>query len=401
MRQEQVTLVLPDSAGPKYRRFGVSGAEFVRAAWSGNGKARETRKEFTDPAAAVVALRREADKALRAGFVRLGGAEDPVALEFMPPGKTSSRALDLHPDGHTVLIAYGGAIRLVDVATGVRRTVHAVPTAERLTGIDSVLFDATGTAVVYTVGGATRRLDLTTLHEEQLACYRQFEDALFNPYTVQPSWDAARRRLVVFDAGDRVRVLDAAGTQVFEVSTQSATTECRGAALSPSGRLLAVWRVSRGVVYGHRDATDDPTNEVEVWDVETGRPTARVPLAWEIGDLGFDPSETLLLVNQRRVNGPFALSIDTGEPAWHFTNPHHPNGWATCYAWAYSPDGGRIAIGGHRTGALHVYDANLREASSRPLPGYDDQRVRRLAFSTDGTLLATGGDFGRVFVRRV
>ncbi|MET7298429.1 WD40 repeat domain-containing protein [Embleya sp. NPDC005575] len=401
MRHEQITLTLPDSVGPKYRKFAVAGAEFVRAAWSGNGAVRETRKEFADPAAAEVALRREVVKALRSGFVRLGGAEDQVVLEFMPPGKTSSRAMDLHPDGHTVLIAYDGAIRLVDVATGIRRTVHAVPTAERLTGIDSVLFDATGSAVVYTVGGATRRLDLTTLREEQLACYRQFEDALFNPHTVQPSWDAARQRLVVFDAGDRVRVLDAAGTQVCEVSTGSPATECRGAALSPSGRLLAVWRVSRGLVYGHRDATDDPTNEVEVWDVETGRPTARVPLEWETGGLGFDPSETLLLVNRGRVHGPFALSIDTGEPAWHFTNPHHPNGWAPCYAWAYSPDGRRIAVGGHRTGALHVYDANLRQAAGEPLPGHDDQRIRRLAFSADGTLLATGGDFGRVFVRRV
>ncbi|MFI1381057.1 WD40 repeat domain-containing protein [Embleya sp. NPDC020886] len=401
MRQEQVTLVLPDSAGPKYRSFAVDGAEFVRAAWSGEGAARQTRKEFADPAAAVVTLRREVGKALRAGFVRLGGPEDPVVLEFMPPGKTASRALDLHPDGHTVLIAYDGAIRLVDVATGVRRTVHAVPTDERPTGIRSVLFDATGSAVVYTVGGFTRRLDLVTLREEQLAGYRQFEDALFNPYTVQPSWDAARERLVVFDSGDRVRVLDAAGAQVCEVSTDSSTTECRAAALSASGRLLAVWRVSRGLVYGHRDAMQDSTNEVEVWDVATARLAARVPLAWEIGDLGFDPSETLLLVNRGRVHGPFAISIDTGEPAWHFTDPHHPNGWNTCYAWAYSPNGKRLAVGGRRTGALHVYDAQLREADGRALPGHDDQRVRRLAFSADGTLLATGGDFGRVFVRRV
>lgn len=401
MAQEEITLVLPDSAGPKYRMFGVFDTTFVRSARSGDGAARETRKDFADPAAAVIALRREVGKAMRAGFVRLGGVEDPVVLEFMPPGKTSSRAMDLHPDGRTVLIAYDGAIRLVDVATGVRRTVHAVPAAERLTGIDTALFDATGSAVVYTVGGSTRRLDLGTLHEEPLADYRQFENALFNPHTVQPAWDAARRRLVVFDADDRVRVLDTAGAPVCEVSTRSPTTECRGAALSPSGRLLAVWRVSRGLVYGHRDASADPTNEVEVWDVDAGRPVARVPLEWEIGDLGFDPSETLLLVNRGRVHGPFAISIDTGEPAWHLADPHHPNGWATCYAWAYSPDGRRIAVGGHRTSALRVYDADLRERDAVALPGHDEQRVRRLAFSADGTLLATGGDFGRVFVRQV
>ncbi|MFJ8740274.1 WD40 repeat domain-containing protein [Embleya sp. NPDC127516] len=401
MRQEQVTLVLPGSAGPKYRMFAVHGTEFVRSAWSGNGTPRDTRRDFTDAGAALLALRREADKAMRAGFVRLGGAEDEVVLEFLPPGKTSSRGLDLHPDGHTVVVGYDGAIRLVDVATGERRTVHAVPAAERLTDIGGVLFDAGGTAVVYTIGGATRRFDLDTGREEQLACYRQFEDALFNPYVVQPSWDTARERLVVFDAGDLVQVLDGAGKPVCEVSTASPTTECRGAALSASGRLLAVWRVSRGVVYGHRDATEDPTNEVEVWDVAAGRLTARVPLAWEIGELGFDPSETLLVVNRGRVHGPFAISIETGEPAWQFDNPHHPNGWGTCYAWAYSPDGRRLAVGGHRTSALHIYDADLRQADARALPGYDDQRVRRLVFSADGTLLATGGDFGRVFVRRV
>ncbi|WP_406286870.1 WD40 repeat domain-containing protein [Embleya sp. NBC_00896] len=401
MGSEQITLVQPDSTGPKYRRFELLGAEFVRSGRTGSGKARETRKEFPDPKAATVALRREVWKALRAGFVRLGTEGESVALQFLTPRKATSRAMDLHPDGSSVVIGCDGAILLVDVATGSRRTVFEVPEQERGGIFHATLFDASGECVVYTIEGRTRRLDLATGRDEAVAGFTQFDDSRFNPYCVRPSWDRARERLVVFDAGDLVRVLDAAGEPVCEVSTASPTTECRTAALSASGRLLAVSRVSRGVVYGHRDALADTTNEVEVWDVASGRLVTRVPLAWDIGRVGFDPTETLLVMNRGGVHGPYAISIETGDVVWQFTNPFHPNILHTCYGWSYTPDGGRIAVGGNRTGALRLYDADLREPSGVDLDGYDDQRVSRLVFSRTGDLLATGGDFGLVYVRRI
>ena len=71
---------------------------------------------------------------------------------------------------------------------------------------------------------------------------------------VRPSQDAARRRLVVFDEGSVVRVLDERGRTVAQVPTASPTTVCRAGAISPSGRLLALYRVSRDLVYGQADA---------------------------------------------------------------------------------------------------------------------------------------------------
>jgi hypothetical protein len=69
---------------------------------------------------------------------------------------------------------------------------------------------------------------------------------------------------------------------VLEVDLGSATTECRAAGISPSGKLLALYRVSRGLVYSHADAMHDDTNVVEAgWRREkSGERTLR-RLGWD------------------------------------------------------------------------------------------------------------------------
>ncbi|MET8005321.1 hypothetical protein [Nonomuraea glycinis] len=57
-----------------------------------------------------------------------------------------------------------------------------------------------------------------------------------------------------------------------------------------------------------------------------------------MGAIGFDPTESLIVTNPDPVQGPCALSIDTGEVAWHFPDAHRTDRWDTCYSWAYAAD---------------------------------------------------------------
>lgn len=105
--------------------------------------------------------------------------------------------------------------------------------------------------------------------------------------------DAARKRCVVLQAGNLVRVLDLETERtVHDFSTASPTTECRGLALSPSGKKLALYRPSRGVVYGHEDAISDTSSVVEVYDVDSGKRLASHDFKMKLGQVGFTPRKT-------------------------------------------------------------------------------------------------------------
>lgn len=395
----------------------LDGTRVSRATWAGDGKPRVSGRDF---AAHEVrhAYDKEVRKQMAAGFVFLRAEADAVpgqlVLDCLAPGGGASDAFDLRPDGGEIAVgvtlkdAYGAEIHLIDVATGERRLVHAEPVGagRTFTVVHAVRYDADGTGLVYALNGETRRLDLESGATSVLAAYEQWKSASFNPYCVRPMWDDARRRLLVFDAGDMVRVLDADGSVRLEVPTKADTTECRAGALSPSGRLLALYRPSRGVVYRHSDAVHDATNEIEVWDVAAGRLAARVavpaPLREkQLHEIGFDPTESLIVANPDPVQGPCALSIDTGELAWHFPDARQADHWGTCFTWAYGPSGGPLAIGRWHDDAVDLRDPATREPWPGTLERLERHRVKRIAFSRDGRLMAAGGDGGRLTLRKI
>ncbi|MDG4791333.1 WD40 repeat domain-containing protein [Micromonospora sp. WMMD1102] len=422
-----MTLTFPDPARPKFYRIRLDGRRLIRTAWTEGRKPRETVKylDVSYDHEAEWACWKVRDKMMREGFCRVadvaGAARGDTVLEFLVPNRSSGDVFDLSPDGRTLVVgtmlkeAYGAEIHLVDIATGHRRLLHTEPPETRpeplgkaQTFIHTVFFDADGERIIYALNEETRLLDPASGQQRTLAAYRQYQDAQFNPFCVQPVWDAARRRLLVFDAGDMVRVIDTDGSVLFEVCTKAGTTECRAGALSPSGRLLALYRPSRGVVYRHEDALHDPTNEIEVWDIAAGRLTARIPApvppagARQLHKIGFDPTESLVVTNPDPVQGPCALSIETGELVWHFPDAYRTDRWDTCYGWDYSPDGATLAIG--RRGDTEVVDAATRVADSAfercPATG-PTGRTYRVKLAADGTLLASGGDSGRILVRKL
>jgi WD40 repeat protein len=419
MDSEEITLTRPDTPRTRFCRISLDGTRLARANWAADGRARESVREIEGSAAdARNAYAREVRKKMRDGFVFVrdvrAARAGELVLECLEPHGHDSRAFDLRPDGAEIAVgsvlkdAHGAEIHVIDVATGARRLVHSEPygpAGSRQTFLHQVLFDAGGSGLVYALNGQTRHLDLRTGTTRVLADYQEHITSRFNPFCLRPGWDGSRRRLLVFDANDTVRVLDADGNPIWEVSTASPTTECRAAAISASGRLVALYRPSRGIVYGHQDAKHDTANEIEVWDIDDAQQVGavRVPAPLDrrgLSAVGFDRLEMQLLTNPDPVQGPCALAAD-GAVAWHFPDAHRTDRWDTCFSWAYSPDGTRLAIGRRGSRGLDLRDAMTREPVHFPLERVEGHRVHRIAFSADGTLIAAGGDSGLITVRKL
>lgn len=232
-----------------------------------------------------------------------------------------------------------------------------------------------------------------------LARFEQHQGTNYNPFCVRPSWDGERARLLVFDAGDRVRILGRGDETLLEVSTFSPTNECRCGALSYSGKWLALYRASRFLIYGHKDAQHDSTNWIEVWDIDAKALVRQVPVMRKIERVGFDPSEKRLLFSHEFAQGPGELSIDTGEELWHNEGPFRTDRWGTCFSWRHSPDGQILAVGGF---GLRFLDT-VGHTPSITQPGEPRvvQRVYRIVYSADGSIVASGGDHGRLQVHKV
>lgn len=407
MDTDDITLVHQGFPRHKYVRLRVDGGWLRRESRSGaSGTPRLSAKDYRSPDDAEHALRTEMRKRLHDGFVMLrdpatAASGEPV-LVAAAPNRCSSAALDVHPEGHTLVVgtmlkeAYGAQIHLIDVATGVRRLVHEEPAGERQTFVHTVRFDAGGQGVVYAVNGETRRLDLAAATSRTLASYEQWRTSDFNPFCVRPSWDQARRRLLVFDAGNRVRVLDAGGGPLLDLDVGQ-RPQCRAGVLSPSGKLLAL-------AFGMGPA------HVEVWDVDTGRQVRRhrFPFPYPqdraaagcggVDVLGFDPAERHLIANGGFAEGPFSMALDTGALAWAVPDPYRTDRWGTCYAWAFSPDGTRLAVGDRGTVALR--DPGTGAETGTPELRVGTGRAYRVVYADAGDLLVCGGDGGRIVVLR-
>ncbi|MHA5054778.1 WD40 repeat domain-containing protein [Streptomyces sp. SD15] len=402
MDTDEITLVHPGFPKPKNVRLWVDGGWLRRESRTGTaGTPRQSSKDHGSPEEARYALAKEGRKRMHDGFVLL---RDPAEVAFgepvlvcAAPNRCSSQALDLHPEGHTVVVgttlkeAYGAEIHLIDVRTGIRQLVHTEPPGAKQTFLHTVRFDADGRGVVYALNGQTRHLDLDTGTSRTLASYEQYQTANFNPFCVQPSWDRARRRLLVFDTGNRVRVLDDAGESLLDLDVARRPT-CRAGALSPSGRLLVL-------------AFD--MHDIEVWDVDSGRqvhrhrfpfPFDRSAAGCGVDSLGFDPTERYLIANGGYAEGPCSMALDTGKLEWTVPDPYRTDRWGTCYGWDFSPDGSQLAIGDRGMACLRDAATGAKAPVQPPFTGTG--RTYRVVFSDAGDLLACGGDSGSIVVLR-
>ncbi|MCF2533618.1 WD40 repeat domain-containing protein [Yinghuangia soli] len=403
-----MTLSSP-SARPKFCRVAVDGSRLTTSTWAEGRRPRENTQDFASSTAAEAGFAEYRRKKLREGFAYVAdparAVRGDVVLDLRAPHRCTG-GFDLSPDGSTLVVASfrdstnHAELYLIDVATNSRQLIH---TESGLVGGQkplphAVLFDAAAERIAYMLNGETRLLDVPSGQSRTLATYVQYKDSRFNPFRVRPQWDAERRRLLVFDSGDTARVLDRDAEPVFATSTVRGSADCWAAGLSPSGRLLALCFTS-GSAY---DAGNPRVVEVEVWDVDRGQLACRLPVDNRPDTIGLDPTDTLLIAGSEHLDGPAAYDPETGELLWYCPDPHRSERWARCHGWAYSPDGKTLAVGGR--GETLIVDA----ATRRHDPAFmrrDEQggtgRTDLIRFSSDQTLVASGGDNGRIVVRKL
>jgi hypothetical protein len=372
-------------AKPKRVRFRVENTTLEQTTWSVKGVPKVTEKKFDTEEEARGAFAKAVRTKLRADYAALSESRErgAVVLEAFAPGGGGGAVLDLSPDGRfiaTVTITseslFGAKVEMVEVATGARHIVVEEPGGARQNFMHGVLFDRDSKAIYYLHNEKTMRVDIASGERTEIAHAEHT-----NPFCVQPCFDRERRRLALCDRDGMLRVLED-GKCLVEVRTKSRTTECRAIGISPSGRLLAVYVASRGIIYNHADAKDDTTNEIQIWDVEAGVLWETVTVPRKVDAVGFTAGDDALLVTWHYALGPVALEIPTGRELWR-----HVDRWerddTRAHGWAYSPDGKLLAITGAR---LALLDAQTRApvADFTQLVG-----SHRPMFSRDGRLLAT------------
>jgi hypothetical protein len=373
-----MTLTQPNGPRPKYARYIRDGATLHRESWTGTGKRTQSAKEFPTDFWARSGAGKEINRRMEKGYVYLAPDAPPggLLMQCTPPAAPLGYSFDLHPDGTTLVAGHTtypdektSQLNLIDVATGVRTLVHtAAPTAEREYGwLHRVLFDGSN-GLVYTLGGDTHHFDLKTGESRILAS----NGLGFTPNRALPSFDAARQRLLVFDAGRTVRVLDADGKTVLELGVGD-RGECLAGTLSPSGRLL-------GLAFG------EPGGHIEVWDVDTGQQAydRPGPVNNIRSSMGIDPSDRFLSAPSGR----------EGLVVWEFDGAvRRFDEQGFCWMSAYSPDGALLAV------AWEAFSFLETETFTR-LPGdpLETPGVERITFSADGSLVALSA--GRISIYR-
>lgn len=360
-------------AGPKPKRLRlrVDGSEIVQTTWNAKGQPKVARKAYADDDAAKAAFDKAVRKRLRDDYVVMGEGHEPgdLVFEAFAPGGGGGAVLDMSRDGKRIVTAtitsesmFGSKVEVVEVASGARRIL-----AEHAGGGDqqfllAALFDRDGSAIYYVLNQDTYRVDLATGTRTQVAAGRDRE---LNHHVVRPSFDAARERLVVFATGPIVRVLGVDAQVLLEVTPPR---ECRGARLSPSGRLLAILLAG------------DPS-EVQIWDVDSASHWETLTTA-KLHHLGLTPEDDALIVTRDYARGPVALEIPSGRELWSLAGED-----TYTFGWAYSPDGSRLAIAGN---SLQILDARTRRVELDLVA-----RAYRTAcpvFSSDGRRLAASID---------
>lgn len=371
--------------------------------WTGEDLARLKRTVARRKDAATAARYHDEQlrKHLYLGFVLGGAAEvrrgDPVCALHVGDGANAG-CIDLSPDGRTLAVATilegarGANLHLIDIVTGRRRRLHAETPGDGhpQTFIHRVAFGPDGRTLYYQLNTELRAIAVEGGAPRVLATMKE---PPINPHVSRFEFDRARERLLYFD-GPRVCVRRTDRKQpLLKIAGPKAPCEYREAAISPSGKLVAVVHQSRGVIYDHDDAKHDRTDEIQIWSVDRSKQISSLPRGGSmLRGIAFSADDNTLLVGD--YSKVVARDVRTGARVWQ----------RKVREWAYAPDGAQLAVAERSTAAQVLHARTRRVAfrvhAHRPWAAEyaEIHDILTLQYSADGRLLVEGNSGGRVYV---
>lgn len=294
--------------GTRYWKATLVGKEVHTLAREGTGKPKETSKDYPTKEKASIELLRALRKKMLEDFVYRKPLEEANAGELVfamaLPGGGPADNFDVSVDGRVLFVGAGrgdpsAQVLRAEPSTGKveRFPVEADPRHPQLF-IHAALLDASGEVGYFGLNDHVRSVELTTGAFQSIASVLVKGSENVNPFCVEPQRDAAHQKLLL-DNGPNLEVRElSSGKILCRIPVGTSTAECRKIALSPSGRLVVAYLVSRYLVYNHQDAIRDKTNELQVWRVEDGKLISRIALNGkedEPRELGVTPDDREVL----------------------------------------------------------------------------------------------------------
>jgi WD40 repeat protein/serine/threonine protein kinase len=298
-------------------------------------------------------------------------------------GSQIAGALDLSPDGRLLAVgSYGGPVFVWDLKTGVG---FGTPLTADTSPADDVAFSPDGRTLV---SGHLRSAVIWSMSGEQA-----IGQPLGGPtaLTTDVSFSPDGKRLATGRLnGDTVVYVTATRQQALRIPGGSAVT---AVAFRPKGDLIAVGTID-GVV--------------RLFDAKGGAPLGRLideDGSW-IWQVAFSPNGKLLAIaadpngvegfNAQRRPGEVQLwDVDSRSLVGRAITPRA----GSVFSLAFSPDGTLLATGSYR-GRLDLWDVVTRSRHGKPMMVKDDG-FPSVAFDPSGRLVAGGGAIGPVRVWRV